>query len=282
MKFYIVIPAHNEAAFLNKTLQSLTQQTLLPKQVVVVNDNSSDMTEQIIDDFSAIFPFIKKLNATSSNEHLPGSKVIQAFYKGFNVLDDDFDVVMKLDADIILPEKYLETLAKNFKTDDKLGMCSGLCYIEKDGEWIYEPIADKTHIRGPIKAYTKSCFETIGGPKISIGWDTLDVLLAQFHGFHVKTISTLHVKHLKPTGNVYSPKAKFMQGEAMYKMRYGFILTFIASVKSALKQKKLQTLQDNLKGFFEAKHKKTPFLVTPEEGVFIRKFRYDGIKKKLF
>ena len=48
MNFYIIIPAHNEEAFLEKTLQSLVEQTLLPKRIVVVNDASTDGTQNII------------------------------------------------------------------------------------------------------------------------------------------------------------------------------------------------------------------------------------------
>jgi glycosyltransferase involved in cell wall biosynthesis len=39
---YIVIPAHNEEQFIALTLDSLISQTLLPKKVVIVNDNSTD------------------------------------------------------------------------------------------------------------------------------------------------------------------------------------------------------------------------------------------------
>ncbi len=54
-----------------------------------------------------------------------------------------------------------------------------------------------------------------------MGWDTIDELLAQFHGFEIFTDDTLHVKHLRPTGNAYDPKARLLQGKAMYTMRKG-------------------------------------------------------------
>jgi glycosyltransferase involved in cell wall biosynthesis len=47
MNYYIVIPAHNEA-FISLTLQSLISQTHLPSKVVVVNDNSTDKTAEIV------------------------------------------------------------------------------------------------------------------------------------------------------------------------------------------------------------------------------------------
>ena len=45
MNFYIIIPAHNEASSISLTLDSLLKQTLLPKKIVVVNDNSTDNLE---------------------------------------------------------------------------------------------------------------------------------------------------------------------------------------------------------------------------------------------
>ncbi len=282
MNYYVIIPTHNEEKFLSHHLDALLQQTLLPKKIVVVNDNSTDGTEKIIDGFSKKHPQILKVNTKSTDEHLPGSKIINAFYKGFEVLDDNFDAIVKLDADILLPQHYFETISKTFKENPKIGMCGGVCYIEKNGKWIYENIADKDHLRGPIKTYTKPCFEAIGGLKNSIGWDTVDELLAKYHGFEVKTIASLQVKHLRPTGKSYQKqKSKYVQGEALYKMRYGFLLAFIASAKMALNKKNMRAMMYNLKGYFNAKNKKLPFLVSKKEGRFIRTYRWKGILAKL-
>jgi glycosyltransferase involved in cell wall biosynthesis len=52
MKYYIIIPAHNEASFIRLTLQSLIEQTVLPSKIVVVNDNSTDETAAIVLEFA--------------------------------------------------------------------------------------------------------------------------------------------------------------------------------------------------------------------------------------
>ena len=94
MKYYIVIPAYNEEAFITLTLQSLVSQTLLPKKVVVVNDSSTDKTAEIVLAFAKENPFITLVNKTSEAIHLPGSKVIQAFHKGFETLDNNYDIIV--------------------------------------------------------------------------------------------------------------------------------------------------------------------------------------------
>jgi glycosyltransferase involved in cell wall biosynthesis len=95
MKYYIVIPSHNEEALISLTLQSLVEQTVLPSKIVVVNDNSTDNTEAIVNSFITKYPFISLVNKTSEAIHLPGSKVIQAFQKGFETLDENYDFIVK-------------------------------------------------------------------------------------------------------------------------------------------------------------------------------------------
>ncbi|TWO31778.1 glycosyltransferase family 2 protein [Seonamhaeicola sediminis] len=281
MKFYIIIPAHNEESSIGLTLDSLVNQTLKPKQVVVVNDNSTDNTQDIVEGFSFKYDFIKLINSKSSNEHLPGAKIINAFYKGYAILDDHYDVICKFDADLVFPDNYLEELAYHFKKNKHLGMASGFCYVEKNGRWVLESLTRKDHIRGALKAYRKECFLDIGKLKRSMGWDTVDELLAKYYNWKIITDESLHVKHLKPTGISYNKASKYLQGEAMYKMRYGLVITFISAVKLAFKKGSLRLFNDYMGGYFKAKKEKVNFLVSDEEGKFIRDVRWKGIIGKL-
>jgi glycosyltransferase involved in cell wall biosynthesis len=158
MKYYIVIPSHNEEKFIALTLQSLVEQTVLPSKIVVVNDNSTDRTAKIVKGFSEKYAWITLVNKTSDATHLPGSKVIQAFQKGLETLDDNYDFLVKADADLIFPTNYFETIISHFKSDERIGMVGGFAYIEKNGDWILENLTDKDHIRGAFKAYRKATF----------------------------------------------------------------------------------------------------------------------------
>ena len=280
MNFYIIIPAHNEQDSISLTLESLVNQTLLPKKVVVVNDNSSDETGSVVERFVSNYSWISLVDNASSNKHLPGSKIINAFYKGFQNLDADYDVICKFDADLIFPPNYLEQLSKHFSSNLKIGMVSGFCYIEKNGDWILENLTRKDHIRGALKAYRKDCFLQIGKLKPSMGWDTVDELLARFYGWEILTDDLLHVKHLKPTGISYNKASKYLQGEAMYKMRYGFIITFISALKLAYKKNSLGLFKDYMNGFFKAKKNNSEYLVSEDQGQFIRHLRWKGMLNK--
>ncbi|MEL1246342.1 glycosyltransferase family A protein [Flavobacterium sp. DGU11] len=282
MNYYVIIPAYNEASFIGAMLQSLAGQTVLPAKAVVVNDNSTDKTAAIVSEFAAQHPWLHLVNKQSDAIHLPGSKVIQAFNTGYETLDENYDVIVKLDADLILPQNYFEIILNAFTGNEKAGMAGGFAYIEKDGHWILENLTDKDHIRGAFKAYRKECFLQIGKLKPAMGWDTADELLAKFYGWEVITIESLKVKHLKPTGASYNKAARYKQGEAFYALGYGFMITAIAGAKLALRKKKPFLFIDYINGFLKAKSQGKAMLVTREQAKFIRRYRWDKMKGKIF
>ena len=281
MKYYVVIPAYNEAAFIALTLQSLADQTVLPAKVVVVNDNSTDNTATIVEDYMQRHHWLQLVNKQSDQIHLPGSKVIQAFNTGYETLDENYDIIVKLDADLILPIDYFETIINMFKADTKVGMAGGFAYLEDNGQWILENLTDKDHIRGAFKAYRKECFLEIGKLKPAMGWDTVDELLAKYYGWEIVTNEKLKVKHLKPTGASYNKAARYKQGEAFYSLGYGFIITAIASVKLSLRKKRPLLFLDYMNGFLKAKFAGKPLLVSAEQAKFVRSYRWQKMKSKL-
>lgn len=282
MNIYCVIPTYNEEVFISKTLDSIVSQNLLPKKVVVVNDNSTDGTQNIIDGYTVKYSWISAVYNSSESKHLPGSKVIRAFQKGFEALDDNFDIIIKLDADLILPNDYFEKIVQTFQSNPRIGMVGGFAYIRKNGEWILENLTDKDHIRGAFKAYRKACFEEIGGLQPAMGWDTVDELLCRYYNWQIVTLPELKVKHLKPTGAIYDASARYKQGEAFYTLGYGITITTIAALKLAARKGKPLLFIDYIKGFYKAKNENKPLLVTNEQAKFIRNYRWKKIKAKLF
>ncbi|CAM4012191.1 MULTISPECIES: glycosyltransferase [Flavobacterium] len=282
MNYYIIIPAHNEAQFIGLTLDSLVSQTVLPTKIIVVDDNSTDATSEIVQSYIGKYPYISLVNKKSEAIHLPGSKVIQAFHEGEKHIDDNYDIIVKVDADLIFPSNYFQTIIKHFQSDETIGMVGGFAYIEKNGDWILENLTDKDHIRGAFKAYRKETFKQIGGLKPAMGWDTVDELLCKFYNWKVVTDETLHVKHLKPTGANYNKTARYKQGEAFYSLGYGVLITSIASLKLAMRKKRPLLFVDYIHGFLKAKFSKKELLVTKEQAKFIRNYRWKKMKEKLF
>lgn len=282
MKIYIVIPAHNEEESIGKTLDSLINQTYLPTKLVVANDNSTDSTATVISKYTETYHWISAVNVESNDEHLPGKKVIDAFYKGFETLDTEYDIICKFDADLIFPQNYLEFLVEKYSKNDRLGMVSGHCYIRKNGDWVLEKSTGKDHIRGALKSYRKECFQQIGMLRRSIGWDTVDELLAMYYNWQFFTDPNLMVKHLVPTASRYHNASRLAQGEAFYKMRIGFPITFLRSIKIALRKRSFHFFVQTLKGYFKAKREKQAFIVDEDQGRFIRGIQNKALFNTIF
>ena len=226
--FSIVVPAHNEEKFLPSFLKSVCSQNLLPEEMVLIDDNSNDRTKKIMIDFQKKNDFIKVFSFKSSSEHMPGAKVVNAFLFGYSKLTKPYDFIFKLDADLILPDKYFQ-LTMNAFSNPRIGIVGGiLIELSKKGTWGNSHPMKKTHVRGGLKAYSKECYKKIGGLIPEMGWDTIDEILASYHGYEVKVLNNVKVKHLRAIGNLYSKNTSFMQGQAFYKMRYGIIIGTLA------------------------------------------------------
>ncbi len=274
----VVIPIFNEELFLEKSVMSLLSQTYAAKEVVLVDDGSTDNSLAIAKALSENFPSVSLFTSSNQSKHEPGKKVIQAFYRGFDSLRFSWDIICKFDADIIVPPNYLETVVSAFSTQPDLGMFSGILTVEKDGAWKPESVSASNHVRGPIKAYSKKCFKAINGLQPALGWDTLDELLAQYHGFLVKTDQHLLVKHLRHTGKGYSSSAAFSKGAVFYQLGYGLFLGLIASIKWSYTQR--GSLLSATWGFLSAWFSNRSKLVTRSQASFIRKHRWSEIRRR--
>lgn len=281
MKIAIVIPAHNEEDYIGLCLQSLCNQTFLPCELIVVNDHSTDTTAKVVADFTTQYDFVHLIHHTSSNQHAPGSKIINAFNFGLKELKCNYDIICKFDADLVFPENYLEELNTAFSTNPQLGMYAGFCFVKKNEIWQMEGLTNKDHIRGALKAYSKKCFEDIGGLKKEMGWDTVDEMLARFYGWQTQTNENIAVKHLKPTGQFYASSLASRYGKALYKMDFGFWLSFLSILKLAYLKKSmlffLKGISSYVKSAWFSRPKK---MVQPDQGQFIRAYRWKKLKNK--
>ena len=160
-------------------------------------------------------------------------------------------------------------------------MAAGVCYIQKGADWVLENLNRKDHIRGSLKAYRKECFFDIGKLKKAIGWDTLDELLAQYYQWDILVDDSLKVKHLKPTGQNYSSGAALLQGEATYRMRLGWLLTFVIGLKRGWVTKSFKVFWSYIEGYSKAKKNQADYIVDQEQGKYLRSHRWKGILERI-
>jgi len=232
MKSYVIItPAKDEEGFIEHTLESICAQTLRPNQWIIVNDGSSDNTAIIVKNYQMKYPWIRLVtNDNKFEKRLSGAKVVRAFYRGYNELKNhEYEFIVKLDADLILPENYFEKVSAAFRENANIGLCGGYCVSEKNGRLIKDRTA-KDHIRGALKAYKKQCFKDIDGLKDVLGWDGLDEMTASYLGWEIKQLP-IEVVHLRETNKEYKPLLRrFHSGMAYFRTGYGLILTILKAV----------------------------------------------------
>lgn len=283
MKYVIVMPAYNEEGFIGRAIESIAAQTLIPQRLVIVNDGSTDRTRAIVEGYQETYPWIQLVNNDKKEQRAAGSKVVRAFYLGYQQIQDAYDFLVKLDADLTLPNHYFERMAAMFQADPRLGIAGGTIAIEENGEWVYENFSDIDHVKGAFKSYRRACFEQIGGLRASIGWDTADELLARFHGWGIQVDPELQVRHYRVLGaETGSVKIRVKVGNGMYRLRYGFFITLISAIKAGYLNKPYGiTGLAVLWGWAQSFLNRDDFIVTAEEGRFIRRFRKDRMRAKL-
>lgn len=248
--------------------------------MVVVNDGSTDGTSDVIRKYTAPDSRFETINLQKS-EHQPGSKVVHAFKKGLQTQSvDDFHIICKFDADIILPENYLEIVEKAFNSNPEYGLVGGLLYVEKDGNWVYEGNSNKHHVRGPMKAYRKECFVQMGGLRETLGWDNIDSILLEHLGWKEVVLPELHVKLIKVKGADYTIRPADYYGRYFYFLGLNRFLAYIASSKEAMKSKSPSFFFDIVKSYEGCKAKKLELKISKEEQKAVNDQRWKMLKKK--
>ena len=139
MKILIITPACNEELHLPELIESMVNQTFLPSEWIIVDDGSLDNTSHVIKKAAINHDWIKYLRKEKSTLRAPGKSVIETFYFGFNKIEKlDYDIVIKLDADLVLPVNYLQTISNCFQKDPALGICGGICVIKNSNKQMIE------------------------------------------------------------------------------------------------------------------------------------------------
>lgn len=280
MIFLIIIPAHNEEAHLSLTLDSLQRQTHRDFKVVVVNDGSTDKTADVIKRYTDRDSRFGTVNLQKS-EHQPGSKVVSAFKHGLKTQDiSQFDIVCKFDADIILPENYLNTISEAFKNNPEYGLAGGLLYVEKDGNWVYEGNSNRHHVRGPLKAYRRESYIQMGGLRETLGWDNIDSIVLQSLGWKEVVLSELHVKLIKVKGADYTIRPAEYYGKYFYFLGLNRFLAYIASFKEATKSRSAPFFFSIIRAYEHCRSQGLELKISKDEQKTVNRQRWNMLKKK--
>jgi biofilm PGA synthesis N-glycosyltransferase PgaC len=235
--YVVITPVRDEAAHIEKTLQSMTDQTMLPAEWVIVNDGSTDDTGRIIDRYAGKYAWIKAIHRGNRGFRKSGGGVIEAFYEGYSALaTSNWDFLVKFDGDLSFAPDYFEQCFKYFATEPTLGIGGGDVYHDMGGSLILEK-TPRFHIRGATKIYRKACWDALGGLIQAPGWDTLDEVKANMRGWKTYSFKDLKLIHHKYTGSADGTWGNWVKnGRANYISGYHPLFMMLKCLRRALRK----------------------------------------------
>jgi glycosyltransferase involved in cell wall biosynthesis len=186
----VVVPFLDERWCLETFVESMLGQTRLPDRVVLVDDGSTDGSGELADRFAAAhaaFTVLHRPPRPPSRDRLAQAHELKAFQWAVEQLGPEWDVVAKMDADLQLSPRAIETVEQALIADPGLGM-AGFRLSEAGPDGTLAPlVSPPDHVEGASKFYRRACWSDIAPIPPILGWDTLDELHARLRGWRTRT-----------------------------------------------------------------------------------------------
>jgi biofilm PGA synthesis N-glycosyltransferase PgaC len=219
MNYVLITPARNEERNIERTLQSVVQQTQQPLRWVVVDDGSTDRTPEVVRRYAALHPWIVLLQRPPRTDRNFAGKA-HAVQAGLDSLRDlKFEVMGNLDADVSFEPGYMEFVVGKFATDPRLGV-AGTPFTEDGYDSTRDSFEGENYVAGPCQLFRYRCFQEIGGyianPAGGVDW--IAVMTARMKGWHVRAFPEMRFHHHRTMGTAERGelRALFSYGEKDY------------------------------------------------------------------
>ena len=111
-KVSIYIPAYNAEKTIEQSIISIKNQTHIVNEIIVIDDNSSDKTVEIINQFQDIILLKNQKNMGLS------------FNRNLAIKKSSNEIIGAIDSDVVLDKYWLETLLNNLG-QNQIVMCGG-------------------------------------------------------------------------------------------------------------------------------------------------------------
>jgi poly-beta-1,6-N-acetyl-D-glucosamine synthase len=283
-KYVIITPARNEAAFIEKTIQSIINQTVKPLRWIVVNDGSTDSTAEILAKYKSDYGFIELVNVERLGDRHFGNKV-NAFNLGLEKARHiEYEFIGNLDADISLDPDYFEKLLSEFRKDHVLGLAGGMVSSLTNGEFVRQDVSLDS-VAGAVQLFRRMCFEQIGGyvPLPLGGIDAAAEIMARMKGWGVQTFPNLHVLEHRRTGSAKASHlgSRIREGRRLYALGYDFWFFCIRCLYRLMERPRIFGSGAALFGFLQGLFKREPLVLPTEVVHYLRAEQRGKLWRKL-
>jgi len=201
----IVTAAHNEERDLERTIQSVIGQTVLPLRYVIVSDGSADGTDEIAQRYAEQYEWIMFLRREKAEEEYkrvekvsPGKvRAVELALRHVALLD--FEYFANLDADVSFGPDYYERLLAEFAKDDRLGLAGGsVRNVLPDGKHAPDESLNPEIVEGPVQMFRWECYQEIGGYRPYGHEDSIANSAAKRKGWTVRSFADIRAWHHAP------------------------------------------------------------------------------------
>jgi len=181
MNYSVLVTVYNDEKYLSRCFDSILSQSQAPQEIVVVNDNSTDRTGAIIDEYG-----FKHVFSSEPKHETRWLNRVRAFKLGLSALNMTTPFLLKVDADIIMTPNYASILLDHFILEPNLAACSGIANTKQ-----FHPLP-----RNGAIMYRRS---TINPEDIRevYAWDRWTLLWLLERGFDVSVDETVTYEELR-------------------------------------------------------------------------------------
>ncbi len=192
----LVTPCKNEEKSLKKFAESIINQTVKPKLWVIVDDNSSDRSPEILKDLETKYKWVR-IAKTQGTERDLGFHYARVVNEGLSFILEisaseniPFEYIGLIDADMRLENDFFEKIISRFEINPHLGIASGSTAYCSGNKVVAENGRENLPIGG-LRVWRRECFIETGGFPISYSADSVSNVLAILRGWETKKFNDI-------------------------------------------------------------------------------------------
>lgn len=238
--YILMTPCKNEERSLPELAESIINQTITPNLWLIVNDNSTDNSVEILRDLETKHNWIHIFTSEGTKRDLSFhyAKVVR---DGLSLCLDissaekiPFEYIGLIDGDMVLEKNFFEKIMDRFEQDSHLGVASGSTAYFEANNLVTEKGRDNLPIGG-LRVWRRECFIETGGFPISYSPDSVSNVLAVLRGWNTKKFEDIVGIQTRRTGSAEGLWIGYRtKGESDYYRDYHPLYAIFKFVKYSL------------------------------------------------
>ncbi len=237
MEMGCVIPAKDEARFIENTIRAIRNQKVVPDPIIVIDDHSKDRTKIIARKAGA-----RVIDGPVHKSKSRTIRICETINSGLRQLSPDFDFIIIIGADSIISNNWVNKLMDRMLANEKLVIASGM--VEGGRVSRFLPRGTRM-IRGK---WWYNDWNNDGLYKEVYGWEHLPIYHAKYHGFETRQFTDILVHPQRKPGKDTDWSDR---GKAMKRIGQNMIQVVFRAYRLALFEGNIQGASRLLNSYLE-------------------------------